>query len=87
MRQAPRVCPGCGTKWHCPEFTVQEEEEVGAYNPSQSHGPSVDPPMRKRLRSCKAEEFDSAGAGPSQISVPVEGIGRRIQRSERLRRA
>ncbi|XXG52650.1 hypothetical protein AAC387_Pa03g0919 [Persea americana] len=72
QKRAARVCPVCGTEWQCPEFTVGEEEEVGVNNPTQCQGPSVDPPMRKRLRSCKAEELDGSGTGPSQTSEPDE---------------
>lgn len=85
QKRAARVCPVCGTEWQCPEFTLGEEEEVGVNNPTQSQGPSVDPPMRKRLRSCKAEELDGSGTGPSQTSLPDEGMGARIRRSARLR--
>lgn len=83
QRRVARVCPGCGTQWQCPELTA--EEEADADIPEQSQGASASPRLRKKHKSCKSEQVDTVGSGPSETSIPVEGIGKKTRRSERLR--
>ncbi|KAF8398097.1 hypothetical protein HHK36_017023 [Tetracentron sinense] len=90
QRRVERVCPGCGTEWKflpSEAEAVEEEEEEDCRNESQppSSEPTMkEPTMKKRLRSCKPEEADRVGAGPSRASIPIP-VSKRTRTSARLR--
>ncbi|OVA03877.1 Non-structural maintenance of chromosomes element 1 [Macleaya cordata] len=89
QRRVEKVCPGCGTEWPCVVSKVETvEEDEGQEDedePSQRQAPSSGSAMRKRRRTCKTEQTDAVGEGPSQSSVPVPNLRRTTRSSARLR--